>query len=203
MMRMRAKIGFFSLLLAALVPLGCAPEKPKVRTPVAQAPPPVFSGPASELENQATSTPVIIPNVPHTPIQISEVKPTPPPEPQQPALPPKSSHPRETVKKEGRPPAPSETASATPITPAFQVAPMMTEAEKTEMSRKISQQLDSARALVRGINTSRLTSEQKTNLAAIQDFFRKSDEAMKRGDYYQALMVAQKANTLAASLAKP
>lgn len=192
----------FLLLLAVAAQLGCAPAKPKVQTPVAIAPPPPeISGPASELENQNTSTPVVIPNSPLAPIEMTEVKPVPQPEQPQPA-PRKTAPPREPARKETRPAAPTETAAATPPPPAFQITPLLTEAEKTEMSRKISQELDAARALVRNIDASRLSSEQKTNLSAIQDFFRKSEEATHKGDYYQALVVAQKAHTLASSLAK-
>ncbi len=70
------------------------------------------------------------------------------------------------------------------------------------MSRKIADQLESARSLVKTLDESQLTEQQKPSLAAVHDFIRKSQDAVRRGEFYQGLVLAQKANTIAASLAK-
>ena len=68
--------------------------------------------------------------------------------------------------------------------------------------KRISDQLDTARALAKSLEESQLSQQQQPSLAAVLDFIRKSEDALKRGEFYQSLMLAQKANTLAASLAR-
>ena len=43
--------------------------------------------------------------------------------------------------------------------------------------------------------------ELQTSLKAVYDFIRKAEDAVKRGEYYQGLVLAQKANTLASTIA--
>jgi hypothetical protein len=86
--------------------------------------------------------------------------------------------------------------------PPIQLLPQFSESDKQALSRKISEQLDSAQSLIESLNEAHLTELQKPNLAAVTDFMKKSREAVKRGEFYQGLVLAQKANTLAASLVK-
>jgi hypothetical protein len=139
------------------------------------------------------SPPVALP--PAQPLPIP-VKPTP-----------KRSHVAKAVPKEV--PGTDE-AVAAPSTPAnsspLQLTPDIPEKEKQELIYKTNQELKSAEGslanLIKRRHQSTLSLEQKTTISTIQDFMEKSKDASKRGDYYQAYAMAQKANILAASLEK-
>jgi len=99
-------------------------------------------------------------------------------------------------------PQPAETRPVVAQAPPIQLLPQISESDKQALSRRINEQLDSAQSLVESLNESHLSEQQKPNLAAVLDFMKKSRDAVKRGEFYQGLVLAQKANTLAASLVK-
>jgi len=85
-------------------------------------------------------------------------------------------------------------------TPTIQLMPRITGREKNDQIKKINDQLDSARSLIKSVNEAGLSEQQKINLEAIRDFIRKSEDAVTRDEFTQGLVLAEKANTLAASL---
>jgi hypothetical protein len=207
---MPTRSGLIILLMSvALVTAGCRPAGQKVRIPLPEAPQSLTPGPASELENQATSTPMVIPNVPPIPIQVPEIKPVPPPQPETPIAKPKPQRTQAVNKKEVHPAHAAEPPVVVPPShaPAIQLGPLITNKDKDSMKSKINDQLDSADRMLKSINPSKLDSQQKANYEAIHDaildFITKSKDALDKEDYNQSLLMAQKANTLAASLVKP
>jgi len=177
---------------------GCKKNIQIARPPITTAPSVVYQGPATELENQSTSTPIIVRTLPEPTSSASDVKPSIP----LPATRPSDSKPTKPLvepKKEIKLSPPVETRNALQ-TPAIQLAPQINENEKISLIRKINDQLDSAKSLIKSVNESSLNENQRTNLAAIQDFIRKAEDAKKRGEFEQGLVLARKANTLAASI---
>jgi predicted S18 family serine protease len=69
------------------------------------------------------------------------------------------------------------------------------------MVRKINEQLKSAKLRVRSLDEAQLPKELQTSLKAVYDFIQKAEDAVERGEYYQGLVLAQKANTLASTIA--
>ncbi|MCI0420824.1 MAG: hypothetical protein L0312_16615, partial [Acidobacteria bacterium] len=124
--------------------------------------------------------------------------------PAQRTLPPKPAKTVVEPRREGRVSAPA-LVETRPVAqaPPIQLSPQFSESDKQALNRKINEQLDSAQSLVESLNESHLTEQQKPNLAAVLDFMKKSRDAVKRGEFYQGLVLAQKANTLAASLKTP
>jgi DNA-binding Lrp family transcriptional regulator len=55
----------------------------------------------------------------------------------------------------------------------------MSDREKNDFAKKINDQLDSARSLIKSVNEADLGEQQKINLEAIQDFIKKSEEAVR------------------------
>jgi hypothetical protein len=190
------------LLFVSLLATGCSRNKSLARIPVTGLPSVGYQGPAPEGENQSTSAPIMVETLPEPTATAAEAQPnlappaqlTPPPKPPKAVVESRRST-RTTV------PA---TVEAPPVAqaPPIQLLPQFSESDKQELSRKINEQLDSAQSLVESLNEAHLTELQKPNLAAVTDFMKKSREAVKRGEFYQGLVLAQKANTLAASLVK-
>jgi hypothetical protein len=65
-------------------------------------------------------------------------------------------------------------------TPTIQLAPRISDREKNDFVKKINDQLDSARSLIKSVNEASLGEQQKINLEAIQDFIKKSEDAVTR-----------------------
>jgi len=193
---------FAGLIAVSLLATGCSRNKSVARVPVTGLPSVGYQGPAPEIENQSTSAPIMVETLPEPATTAAEAQPNLPP-PAQRLPPPK---PTKVVVESRRAtrasvPAPVEAppvAQARPI----QLLPQFSDSDKQELNRKISEQLDSAHSLVESLNESHLNDQQKPNLAAVLDFMKKSRDAVKRGEFYQGLVLAQKANTLAASLVK-
>ena len=189
------------LLFVSLLATGCSRNK-LARVPVTGLPSVGYQGPAPESENQSTSAPIMVETLPEPTATAAEAQPNlaPPAQLTPPPKPPK-------VVVESR----RSTRTAVPATvetppvaqaPPIQLLPQFSESDKQALSRKINEQLDSAQSLIESLNEAHLTELQKPNLAAVTDFMKKSREAVKRGEFYQGLVLAQKANTLAASLVK-
>jgi hypothetical protein len=198
---MTCKLVWIGLLLMGSVLSACMRNKPLARTPVATAPSLNSQGPAPEIENQATSDSFIVETLPEpattvaeAPLNLTLPQQTPPP-----------SQPKVVTesRREARPALqpPTETRPVAQA-PPIQLLPQFSERDKAAMQKKIADQLDSARFLLNSLTESQLTEQQKPNVAAVNDFIRKSEDALKRGEFYQGLVLAQKANTLAASLAR-
>ncbi len=188
------------LWICTLTLMACKKNSQIVRPPISEAPRVVHQGPATELENQTTSNPIMVETLPEPPSTTTEVKPRIPlPATKPPNTRPSraSSEPKREIKASA-----SNEARPSSLSPglSIQLAPQISENEKVTLNKKITDELDSARSRIRSINKNQLSNEQKTNLTAIQDFIRKSEDAMKRGEYYQSLVLAQKASTLAASI---
>jgi hypothetical protein len=167
-------------------------------TPVPDAPRVVYQEPSSETENQSTSTPIVVDTLPKPAATSTDLKLNIPPPSRQPnPTPPKVvfSEPR----KDTKPVAASEPKIVVQ-TPTIQLTPRMSDREKSDFVKKINDQLDSARSLIKSVNEAGLGEQQKINLEAIQDFIKKSEDAVTRGEFTQGLVLAEKANTLAASL---
>jgi hypothetical protein len=193
---------FIGLIFVGLLATGCSRNKSLARVPVTGLPSVGYQGPAPEIENQSTSAPIMVETLPEPTATAAEAQPNlAPPAPL--TLPPKPTKAIVESRRAARASVPvavetPPVAQASPI----QLLPQFSESDKQALSRKINEQLDSAQSLVESLNESHLTEQQKPNLAAVLDFMKKSRDAVKRGEFYQSLVLAQKANTLAASLVK-
>ncbi len=172
-----------------------------VRVPVAEPPHIAQQGPATEQENQSTSMPIMVETLPQPAPSGTEVSPSIPP-PLMPPAPRRPKVPLESRRESKATPVP-ETASPPPGMAGIQLSPQISHDEMTSMINEIREQLDSARARMKSINSATLSDYQKANLAAVQDFVRKAEDSQKRGDYQQSLVLARKANTLMGSLLSP
>jgi hypothetical protein len=190
-----------ALSLCVLILSGCKKNKTLIRPPVTETPQAATQGPATELENQSSPVLINVDTLPQPPVAQTEVKPSIPPPTK--ASPPKRSKTSAEPKKETKPLQPSETRSAPQPQGGIQLTAQMSEDEKAAKTREIIDQLDSAKSKLRSIDETTLAENQKPNLAAIQDFIKKSEDLLKRGDYSQSLVLARKANTLASSLLNP
>ena len=190
------------LIFVGLLATGCSRNKSLARVPVTGLPSVGYEGPAPENENQSTSAPIMVETLPEPTATAAEAQPNLPPPAQR--TPPPT--PTKTVVESRRAPKTNTPAAveAPPVSqaPPIQLLPQISESDKQALSRKINEQLDSAQSMVESLNEAHLTEQQKPNLAAVLDFMRKSRDAVKRGEFYQSLVLAQKANTLAASLVK-
>ena len=194
---------FTGLLWLGLLTSGCSRNKSLARVPVTRLPSVGYHGPAPEIENQSTSAPLMVETLPEPTATAAEAQPSlaPPAQRTPPPKPPKAAV---ESRRETRTSAavPVEARPAVAQAPPIQLLPQFSESDKQALSRKINEQLDSAQSLVESLSESRLTEQQKPNLAAVLDFMKKSRDAVKRGEFHQGLVLAQKANTLAASLVR-
>jgi hypothetical protein len=187
------------IALASLLLVSCSRNKQLARAPVTEVP---VAGPAPEIENQATSVPIVVETLPEPASTSAEAQPNlAPPAPSAPASkPPKIlAEPKRDIR-----PAPQPPPEVRPIaqTPPIQLLPQFSEREKAALHKKIMDQLDSARLLLKSLNESQLKEQQKPSFSAAVDFIKRSEDALKSGEYYQGLALAEKANTLALSLVK-
>jgi hypothetical protein len=199
---MNFKLSCTGLLLVAMLLSNCGRKRFLARVPISEASTESL-GPAPEIENQSTSVPIMVETLPEPPsTTAAEAPPNVALPPEQSAPQPKPSRTAE-ARKELKPSSPSAVESR-PIapTPPIQLLPQFSEGDKAAYQKRISDQLDTARALAKSLEESQLSQQQQPSLAAVLDFIRKSEDALKRGEFYQSLMLAQKANTLAASLAR-
>jgi hypothetical protein len=193
---------FTALIFVGLLATGCVRNKSLARVPTASVPSVGYQGPAPEIENQSTSAPIMVETLPEPTATAAEAQPNlAPPAPL--TLPPRPTKATVESRRAARTSVPvavetPPVAQASPI----QLLPQFSESDKQALNRKINEQLDSAQSLVESLNESHLTEQQKPNLAAVLDFMKKSRDAVKRGEFNQGLVLAQKANTLAASLVK-
>lgn len=191
----------FSLLMGSLL-LGCHKAKP-TSTPVSDIDFVQESkGPAPEIENQLTSNPIVVENLPDPVPSSTEAVPMiePPPPRTIPGRPPKTSvEPRRGV----RTPVAVEPVDPHPPVqqPPIQLQPQLSRSDRDTMVRKINEQLKSAKIRVRSLDEAQMPKELQTSLKAVYDFIQKAEDAVKRGEYYQGLVLAQKANTLASTIA--
>jgi len=193
---------FTGLICVGLLATGCSHNKSLGRVPVTGLPSVGYQGPAPEIENQSTSAPIMVETLPEPTATAAEAQPNLPP-PAQRTPPPKPTKVVVEARRATRVNAPAA-AEAAPVAqaPPIQLLPQFSESDKQVLQRKINEQLDSTQSLVESLNESHLTEQQRPNLAAVLDFMKKSRDAVKRGEFYQGLVLAQKANTLAASLVK-
>ena len=193
---------FTGLLCVGLLAAGCSRNKSLARGPVTGLPSVGYQGPAPEIENQSTSAPIMVETLPEPTATAAEAQPNLAP-PAQRMAPPKPTKVVVESRRTSRTNAPA-TVEAPPVAqvPPIQLLPQFSESDKQALSRKINEQLDSTQSLVESLSESQLTDQQRPNLAAVLDFMKKSRDAVKRGEFYQGLVLAQKANTLAASLVK-
>jgi len=191
---------FIGLIFVGLLATGCSRNKSLARVPV--TPSVGYQGPAPENENQSTSAPIMVETLPEPTATAAEAQPNLAP-PAQLTLPPKPTKAVVESRRTARTSVPASVETP-PVAqaPPIQLLPQFSESDKQALSRKINEQLDSAQSLVESLNESHLTEQQKPNLAAVLDFMKKSRDAVKRGEFNQGLVLAQKANTLAASLVK-
>jgi hypothetical protein len=176
----------------------CKRGKSVALPPVSEAPRVVYQGPSPETENQSTSTPVsVVDTLPKPAATSTDLKLNIPPPSRLPnPKPPKAAS---EPKRDMKPVAASEPRIVVQ-TPTIQLTPRITGREKNDQIKKINDQLDSARSLIKSVNEAGLSEQQKINLEAIRDFIRKSEDAVTRDEFIQGLVLAEKANTLAASL---
>ena len=199
---MGSKRIFTGLIFVSLLVSGCSRNKSLARVPVTNLPSVGYSGPAPEIENQSTSAPIVVETLPEPTATAAEAQLNLAP-PAQRTPPPKPTKAVVESRRSTRTSVPAA-VEAPPVAqaPPIQLLPQFSESDKQALSRRINEQLDSAQSLVESLNESHLTEQQKPNLAAVLDFMKKSRDAVKRGEFYQGLVLAQKANTLAASLVK-
>jgi hypothetical protein len=193
---------FLLLLLLGSFLMGCHKTKPAGQSvpelDYAQG----STGPAPEIENQLTSNPIVVENlpdpVPSTTDAMPMIQPLPPRA--TPGRPPKTpAEPRRGV----RTPVSVEPVDPHPSVqqPPIKLRPQLSRSDRDTMVRKIGEQLESAKMLVKSLDEAQMPKELQTSLNAVFDFIRKAEDAVKRGEYYQGLVLAQKANTLAATIA--
>jgi len=199
---MGSKRIFTGLIFVSLLASGCSRNKSLARVPVTSLPSVGYHGPAPEIENQSTSAPIMVERLPEPTATAAEAQLNLAP-PAQRTPPPKPTKAVVESRRATRTSVPAA-VEAPPVAqaPPIQLLPQFSESDKQALSRRINEQLDSAQSLVESLNESHLTEQQKPNLAAVLDFMKKSRDAVKRGEFYQGLGLAQKANTLAASLVK-
>ena len=199
---MGSKRIFTGLIFVSLLASGCSRNKSLARVPVTSLPSVGYHGPAPEIENQSTSAPIVVETLPEPTATAAEAQLNLAP-PAQRTPPPKPTKAVVESRRATRTSVPAA-VEAPPVAqaPPIQLLPQFSESDKQALSRRINEQLDSAQSLVESLNESHLTEQQKPNLAAVLDFMKKSRDAVKRGEFYQGLVLAQKANTLAASLVK-
>ncbi|HEU0006190.1 MAG TPA: hypothetical protein VFS12_09390 [Terriglobia bacterium] len=190
------------LIFVSLLASGCSRNKSLARVPVTSLPSVGYRGPAPEIENQSTSAPIVVETLPEPTATAAEAQLNLAP-PAQRTPPPKPTKAVVESRRATRTSVPAA-VEAPPVAqaPPIQLLPQFSESDKQALSKTINEQLDSAQSLVESLNESHLTEQQKPNLAAVHDFMKKSRDAVKRGEFYQGLILAQKANTLAASLVK-
>jgi len=180
---------------------GCRRGKSVALPPVSETPRVVYTEPSSEAENQATSTPIsAVDTLPKPAGTSTDLKLNIPPPSRRPSpKPPKAAAEATEPKRETRT-APAAEPKIVVQAPTIQLAPRISDREKNDLIKKINIQLDSARSLIKSLNEAVLGQEQKINLEAIQDFIRRAEESVTRGEFTQGLVLAEKANTLATSL---
>ncbi|MFN8008234.1 MAG: hypothetical protein U0V70_14665 [Terriglobia bacterium] len=159
------------------------------------------TGPAPEIDNQLTSNPIAVENLPEPVPATAEAAPTiKAPAPRAaPAKPPKiTAEPRRPVKTypPAEPPEVHPPVQQAPI----QLQPQLSQSDRESLLKKINEQLESAKGLVKSLNPVQLSKDSQTSLNAVFEFIQKSEDAVKRGEYYQGLVLAQKANTLASTI---
>jgi hypothetical protein len=179
-----------------LLTTGCKRGRSVALPPVSEAPRVVYQEPSPETENQSTSTPVsVVETLPRPPAVSTDLKLNIPPPSRQPSpTPPKVSS---DTRRDSRPASePKIVVQA----PTIQLTSRISDREKNDLIKKINDQLDSAKSLLKSVNETSLGEQQKINLEAIQDFIRKSEDAVARGEFTQSLVLAEKANILATSL---
>ena len=187
--------------LCILILSGCKKNRALIRPPVTATPQASTQGPASELENQSTATPIVVDTLPQPPTAQPEPKPSilPPAKPS----PPKRAKASAEARKEPKVLPPQETRPVPQPSGGIQLTAQMSEDEKAAKTREIIDELDSAKFKLKSVDEANLGEAQKPNLMAARDFIKKSEDLMKRGDYSQSLVLAHKANTLASSLTNP
>ncbi len=177
----------------------CKYPRERVRVPVALPRDTEKADTFKEGENKSATTTVALP---------SQTVPLPPPNPLPAPVPPKPHRSSKPAKKEASSPTVSEQSAIPPAAQSnsspLQLAPDIPEKEKNELISKTNQELKSAKDLLNHFtktrNSNALSPEQRTTVSTINNFMEKSKDAHKRGDYYQAFTMAQKANILAVSL---
>ncbi|HVN79362.1 MAG TPA: hypothetical protein VMW38_10225 [Terriglobia bacterium] len=190
------KLIAMSLCLLALS--GCKKNKALIQPPVSSPPQASTQGPATELENQSTASPIVVDTLPQPPPAQPEPKPSilPPTKPS----PPKRTKASSEARKEPKVLPPQETRPVPQPSGGIQLTAQMSEDEKATKTREIIDELDSAKFKLKSVDEASLDEAQKPNLMAARDFIKKSEDLLKRGDYSQSLVLAHKANTLASSL---
>ena len=187
--------------MASLLCGGCVRSMRLARAPVTDVPSADYPGPAPEAENQATSVPIMVDTLPEPALTAAEAPPNlaPPAQRTPPTRQPKAvvAEPRRELRPVSPPPI--ETRPVVQA-PPIQLLPQFSESDKAGLQKRISDQLESARSFLRPLDEAQLSEQQKPNYLAVLDFIRKSEDALKRGEFYQGLILAQKANTLATSL---
>jgi hypothetical protein len=195
----RSKLLIIILFISAFLFSGCRRSGQIASSPTLDTPSIAYQGPAPEIENQATSTPIVVETLPGPAAATAELQPNlPPPQPHVTA--PKPTKPIIEPRREVKTPVPVETRPAVQAPPIL-LSPQLSSNDKTALAKKISEQLESARSLLKSVNESQLSEDRKPYFSAVQDFIKKSEDAVRRGEYYQGLVLAQKAKTLAASIA--
>jgi hypothetical protein len=198
----RQGTGLITFILTAFLFLtACTRNRQLARAPIQEVASGSYQGPAPEVDNRLTSDPIMLENLPVPPSGAPEAAPNVLP-PAQLTPPPQQTKVAAEPKREARPVLPPVENRPVAQAPPIQLLPQFSDSDKAALQKKISDQLDSARSYLRSLNESQLTEHQKPNFAAAHDFIRKSEEALKRGEFSQGLVLAQKANTLAASLVR-
>ena len=216
-MRLLAAIPVFVALLSlSSCILGGGTKTPK--TPVVPAaldpnavkqpaPPPLLSSPQTDIQlppPQALSPEAL------ASIQVPQ---PPAPEPPPPAKappskkqPPVAAAPKpETAPESTAPvPAPPPAGPATPVVPPEEqprLQPLYSEEEKRRVLAELEKRKNETEGLLRGLNSNRLSADQKTSVDRVRSFMNVADDAAKRGDLHSADAFSLRALVLARELA--
>ncbi len=211
---MKLLLGIF-LLAAAMVLSSCdtfakssaskTPATPKPAAAVAQTPPPAPPQPIS---------------TPQTEIQLPPAQPVsnealatiqgPPPEPKapEPVEPEPTAKPatrRPTAPRPAEATAPAATAETPAATPPAEerprLQPVYTEEERRRILGEIERRRGEIEGILRGVNQSRVPSNQRGVIDSIHSFLSSCDDSAKRGDLRSAEALSERALILARELA--
>ncbi|MFB3776546.1 MAG: hypothetical protein ACE141_03015 [Bryobacteraceae bacterium] len=160
------------------------PAKIPAQTQPSPAPPPQLEPPPQLSPSAETQEPAGLPG------QITEPLPPPPPEEK-----------KRPSRASPRAPAPAESSAPAPAAPAPQLRPMLTAAQQQALERSITDRIARAQNTLAALAGRRLNSEQEDLAGQVRTFIRQAEEA-RATDLLRANNLAERAEVLAAELAK-
>jgi hypothetical protein len=202
-----------SLLAAVMVLSSCdtlakssaskTPATPKPAAAVAQTQPPAPAPPISTPQTEIQLPPA----QPVSNEALATIQPPPEPKAPEPAEPEPTTKPptrRPPAPRPAEATAPAATAETQPTPPAEErprLQPVYTEEERRRILGEIERRRGEIDGILRGINQSRVPSNQRGVIDSIHSFLSSCDDSAKRGDLRSAEALSERALLLARELA--